>query len=162
MINSKNKKFVIQLVVQVWEEYVCVSGRSVAVTHPMYRQLVTVRCRYTGCRYCVISSWAMDLLFVVTYPIPTNKILIIHSIYEKIAKLGRISSFEVHLLSTGDNNEDLVRREDNSEFISIGFFIPRWHSQVYSCGYEITFMGACFLCRGYTTAETRIKSYNGG
>ena len=97
MINSKNKKFVIQLVVQVWEMYACVSGRSVAVTHPMYCQRVTVRCGYTGCRYCVISSWAMDLLFVVTYPIPTNKILIIHSIYEKIAKLGRISLFEVHL-----------------------------------------------------------------
>ena len=105
MINSKNKKFVIQLVVQVWEEYVCVSGRSVAVAHPMYCQRGTVRCRYTGCRYCVISSWAMDLLFVVTYPIPTNKTLIIHSIYEKIAKLGRISSFEVHLLSTRGNNE---------------------------------------------------------
>ena len=56
MINSKNKKFVIQLVVQVCEEYVCVSGRSVAVTHPMYRQRVTVRCGYTGCRYWVISS----------------------------------------------------------------------------------------------------------
>ena len=105
----------------------------------------------------------MDLLFVVTYPIPTNKILIIHSIYEKIAKLGRISSFEVHLLSTGDNNEDLVRREDNSEFISIGCLLFLHDTpQVNTCGYDNPVMGACFLCRGYTTAETRIKSYNGG